>query len=291
MLKDYVHLHLIIFMWGFTAILAEYASLPALELVFYRTGIAAALVGLWFAARGRSLRLPRREVWALLGTGFVITAHWATFFAASKISVSVCLVGLATASLWTAILDPLFNRGKIKLFELVLGLGVVVGLYIIYRFEALHLDALLLGILSAFFAALFSVFNGKFTKKHGHMEITFYEMLGAFLACLVYFPLYSFLVLDGAGPVLAWQNYDWLWVFMLAVPCTVYAYAAVVELMRRLSVFATNLSINMEPVYGILMAALLLNEYEKLSPQFYMGTSVILLMVFAYPLLRRRFTA
>lgn len=284
-IKDYLMLHLIVLIWGFTAILGLLISLPAIELVFYRTLIASIGVAGLFVLKKKNLLMPFPDMMKVTGVGFVIAMHWILFFWSARVSTaSVCLAGMATTSLWTAFVEPLFNRTKIKWYEVGLGLMVITGLLVIFSFESGYWLGLSMALASSFLAAVFSVLNGKLAHKHNPYQITFYEMAGACLFTILFMPIYSNFMSEG-GLQLTWVGYDWFWLFILGGICTVYAFSVSVELMKRLSVFSINLTINLEPVYGIVLAVLIFGESEKMTPQFYLGTGIILVSVLSYPVL------
>ncbi|EAZ79531.1 DMT family transporter [Algoriphagus machipongonensis] len=283
--RDYLMLHFIVLIWGFTAILGLLISLPAIELVFYRTLIASIGVALLFTVKKGSLVLPPIDILKVTATGGIIALHWILFFWSARVSTaSVCLAGMATTSLWTAFVEPIFNRSKIKWYEVALGLLVISGLLVIFSFETGYWLGLLMALGSAMLAAIFSVINGKLTKKHGPYQITFYEMTGACLASALFLPIYSVLIAED-GLKMNWEGYDWFWLFILGGVCTVYAFSVSVDLMKRLTVFSINLTINLEPVYGIVLAVLIFGESEKMTPQFYLGTAIILVSVLSYPVI------
>lgn len=278
-------LHLIVLIWGFTAILGLLISLPAIELVFYRTLIASIGVAGLFLLKKKNLLMPLPDMIKVTGVGFVIAMHWILFFWSARVSTaSVCLAGMATTSLWTAFVEPLFNRTKIKWYEVGLGLMVISGLLVIFSFETGYWLGLSMALASSFLAAVFSVLNGKLAHKHNPYQITFFEMAGACLFTLLFMPIYSSFMTEG-GLQLTWVGYDWFWLFILGGICTVYAFSVSVELMKRLSVFSINLTVNLEPVYGIILAVLIFGESEKMTPQFYVGTAIILVSVLTYPVL------
>lgn len=287
--KDYFKLHFIVWIWGFTAILGLLITIPSVEIVWYRTMLAFVTLGVMLHFQRHNFMLGYKEVLKILGTGFIIAAHWILFFAAARVSTaSVCLAGMATCSLWTSFVEPWVNKRSIKLFEVLLGLVVIAGLYIIFRFEFDHALGLSMAVASAFLAALFSVINGQLTKRHNPYMITFYEMLGAFLGTSVFFPFYiTFFTEDGMLHLVP-TPMDWLYLLILAVVCTVYAFSVSVELMKRLSAFVVNLTVNLEPVYGIVLAVLVFGEKEQMQPGFYLGTLIILLSVLAYPIINKR---
>ncbi|HEX8530523.1 MAG TPA: DMT family transporter [Cytophagales bacterium] len=287
-LKDYLHLHFIVLIWGFTAILGLLISIPAVELVFYRTLLAGLLLAVVVKVRGKHFALPAGHLAALLGTGALISAHWILFFAAARVAnASVCLAGMATCSLWTALLEPLSSRKPVRLLEIFLGLLVVVGLYVIFHFEFDHALGLMLAVASAMLAAVFTIINSRFTHRYDSLVITGYEMGGAFLATALFLPFYRETLAAGSQLQLVPTAADWLYIALLAWLCTVYAYSAAVGLMQKFSAFAMNLTVNLEPVYGIVLAFLFFGEKEKMTTGFYLGTLVILLAVLAYPALNR----
>ena len=281
--KDYVKLHFIVWIWGFTAILGLLITIPPVELVFFRTLIASVALWLLLVYWKRSYRLEVIPVLKILGTGVIISAHWVLFFAAARVSnASVCLAGMATCSLWTSFLEPTMTRRKIKLFEVGLGLTVILGLYVIFRFEFDHALGLTMAILSALLAALFSVINSQFTQRYDPYVITFYEMIGACLGTVAFFPVYTTYFSNGQLDLTP-TGMDWFYIVILAVVCTVYAYSVWVELMKRLSAFLINLTVNLEPVYGIILALLIFGDKEQMQPGFYYGTLIILASVLSYP--------
>lgn len=283
--KDYLMLHFIVLIWGFTAILGLLISLPAIELVFYRTLLATIGVAAIFMVRRRKLWIPLPDMIKVTAVGFVIAMHWILFFWSARVSTaSVCLAGMATTSLWTAFVEPLFNRTKIKWYEVGLGALVVSGLVVIFSFESGYWLGISMALASAVLGAVFSVLNGKLAHKHNPYQITFYEMAGACILTILFMPVYAVFFTDN-GLDLALKGFDWLWLLVLGGICTVYAFSVSVELMKRLSVFSINLTINLEPVYGILLAVLIFGESEKMTPQFYLGTGIVLVSVLAYPVM------
>lgn len=285
-IKDYLLLHFIVLIWGFTAILGLLISLPSLELVFYRTLIAAGGVALVMILRKKPMLVRPRELLKIAGVGVLISLHWIFFFWSARLSTaSVCLAGMATTSLWTAFVEPMVNRTKVKWYEVALGLVVISGLLVIFQFETGYWLGLSMALVSAFLGALFSVLNGRLTLRHTPYQITLYEMAAACLFALLFMPIYAAFLTDGAPIQWTWKGLDWLWLVILGGVCTVYAFSVSVDLMKRLPVFSINLTINLEPVYGILLAVLVFGEKEKMTPQFYLGTLIILISVLIYPVL------
>lgn len=287
--KDYLHLHFLVLIWGFTAILGRLVSIPAVELVFFRTLLAFPLLAVLCVLRRKSLRLDRHVAFQMLLTGVVIALHWILFFAAARVAtVSVCLAGMATGSLWTSLLEPLLQRRPARMLEIGLGLLAMAGLYVVFHFEFNHALGLGMAVASAALSALFSVINARFATAYDAQVVTFYEMLGAFAGTALLLPVFAAFFYGGQPVNLAPTATDWLWILLLAWVCTVYAYSAAVWLLRKFSPFAINLTVNLEPVYGIVLAVVVFGEREQMTTGFYLGTLLILLAVLLYPLLNRR---
>lgn len=286
MVKDYLWLHLVVLIWGFTAILGLLINLPSVEIVFYRTMFASAGLYLLLKYKKNDIRVKWNALLKFLITGGLIGAHWILFFWAAQVSTaSVCLAGMATCSLWTAIIEPIVNKQAIKWYEVLLGLIVIVGLIVIFRFESAYALGLFLAVVSALLSACFTVINGRLTKSHSPFIITFYEMIGAFIFTTAFIPFYiNWFTVAGFSWVP--QGLDWFWLLVLSQVCTVIAFTLSVNLMKRLTAFAVNLTVNLEPVYGILLAFFIFGEKEKMTSEFYLGTLIIMASVCIYPLIR-----
>lgn len=286
-LKSYFKLHFIVLIWGFTAILGLLIALPAVEVVLFRTFLATITLGILLTARKRNFAIGKREIIKIIATGFIIAAHWILFFWAARVSTaSVCLAGIATCSFWTSLFEPVMTNRKVKIYEVILGVVVVFGLYIIFRFEFQYALGITMAIISAMLASIFTVLNGQFTHRHNPYTITFYEMLGAFLGTVLFLPFYAIYFSEG-GLELMPSGLDWLYLLILSIICTVYAFSASVKIQQVLSAFVVNLTVNLEPVYGIVLAFLIFGEQEEMSAGFYLGTLVILLSVLSYPLINK----
>ena len=286
--KHYLLLHFIVLIWGFTAVLGLLISIPSVEVVFYRTLITSLALGAMLLAWQQSLRLEHKMIVRMMGTGVLIAAHWILFFAAARVAnASVCLAGMATCSLWTSLLEPLMTGRKIKAYEVGLGLLVIVGLYVIFRFEFDHALGLTMAIASAMLGAIFTVLNAKFARHHNAYVITFYEMAGACISVALFFPFYMMYLSEAGKLLLIPTATDWFYLLILALVCTLYAYSVSVNLMKYVTAFAMNLTNNLEPVYGIVLAVLVFGDREAMSLPFYLGTIIILLSVLAYPVIRR----
>ena len=287
--QDYLKLHFIVFLWGFSAILGKLVTIPSVEMILYRGLLASAGMAIVIGITRGTFIVSRNDLVKLLLIGFIVAFHWIAFFAAARVSnVSVSLVGFATNSLWAALLEPLFNRTQIKRFELLLGLVVLAGLYIIFSFDFQYKFGLLLGVVAGFTSALFSIFNSKMVRTIPAYTITFYEMVGIVVGIVAFLPIYKNTIALNQTLALIPKPMDWVYIGLLAGVCSVYAYSTAVELMKKLSVFLIQLSLNLEPIYGIVMALIIFGDEEKMGPNFYLGTVVILAAVLLYPVLKRR---
>ena len=282
--KDFFTLHFVILIFGFTAILGQLISIHTLGLVFFRTLLATIGFYIYFKIRGLSIEIDTKGKWQLLGTGGIIVAlHWFTFFYSAKIStIAISLAGLSTTSLWTSFIEPFWNKKRIKPLQVIFGSVIILGLYLIFLYEFNHIWGLVLSIICAILGAVFSVLNGEFSKKYTPQIITFYEMLGVAISTLI--PVLYILISGNATISIIPQGMDWLWIFILAFVCTIYAYTESVNLVRIFSAFTFNLTLNLEPVYGIMLAYSFFGEKERMTAGFYAGTLVILLSVLLYPL-------
>lgn len=277
MLKDYLKLHFIVLIWGFTAILGVLISLPPIETVFYRTLITSAAL-LWFC-RSR-LYVPWQAFIKIFLIGTLVGLHWILFFASVNVgSASIGLAGLSTVTLWTALLEPLVLKRPHSLLEVLLGLAVIGGLYLIFQYETDQSLGLLLGIAAALVACVFSVFNALMVRNYHHQTITMYGMLGACSVSLVFIAVGAFL---GRPAQFSVSGEDCIWLAILSLVCTVYPYSEAIELLKRLSVFAANLSVNMEPIYGMILAAIFFGEHNQLTRGFYSGAAVIITAILIY---------
>ncbi|WP_288425839.1 DMT family transporter [uncultured Spirosoma sp.] len=289
---DYFQLHFIVLIWGFTAILGKLLQpLDASAVVLFRTGLAT--IGLLAVLRFRkqSLAIAHTDRWKLLATGGIIALHWVLFFLAARLAnVSVCLAGMATSSLWASVLEPIVLRRRVRLIEVILGGVVMSGLYLIFRFEFDKVAGLAVAVFSAMLSSLFTIINSRFAQRYESLVISAYEMAGATVGALgLWLTVRYVLPADPAQvtqfvPETAAQ---WLWLGILSMVCTVYAYSVGVGLLRKFSPYMAILTVNLEPVYGILLAVLIFGDTERMTAGFYLGTLVILLAVLSYPFLDR----
>lgn len=278
-LKSYLHLHLIVFIWGFTAILGKLLSIDAIPLVWYRMGLASIFIYIYIKVKKLSLKITKGQVVNYVFGGVVIAAHWVTFFYAIKISnISIALATMSTGAFFTIFIEALYKKKRIDFKELIFGILAIVGLYIIYKSEISLQIGMLVALASSFLSAVFSVFNADFVKKESAVVISFYELSFGVLA-ITLFLLCNGELLDTSFFKL--EPLDYLWLFILSSVCTAYAFIVSVDLLKKLSAFTVMLTINLEPIYAIFLAIILFPENEKMTPNFYFGAALILLTVVA----------
>lgn len=272
-LKSYLHLHLIVFIWGFTAILGDLISIHDAPLVWYRMLLAGTFLLLFARFSGRSLILPAKELFKLLVVGGLIAAHWIFFFKAIKISnVSVTLAMFSCGAFFASVLEPILYKRKMLWYEVLFGLIIIAGLFYIMQVEVNYFWGAVSALFSVFLGVLFTLANGKLTQQHDPIVITVYEFFAGFLFVTLY------LAADGSFTPAFFDvsARDWLLLLVLSSVCTAYAFTASVGVMRRLSPYTVMLTTNLEPVYGILLAYFILGDSEHMSLTFYIGAAVIL---------------
>jgi drug/metabolite transporter (DMT)-like permease len=302
-LKSYLHLHLIVFIWGFTAVLGKLISLSALDLVWYRMLLATFFIFIYIKWKKIDLTISRTLLLQFAFSGVVIALHWFTFYEAIKVSnVSLTLACLATGAFFVSIIEPIIYKKKVNWFNMFLGVFVVIGLYFVafskvieqYGFfksfyylghsSLVNGKGVALALVSAFLSALFSVINSRFAKVYEPSYISFYELFCAVI-------LMSIFMLFGGNFSVAFftlTNHDIFWLVLLSLFCTAYAFVASVKVMKFLSPFTVMLTINLEPIYGIVLALLVFKESEKMDFYFYIGAAVILCSVILNGIVKNR---
>lgn len=287
--RSYIELHIAVLLYGLTAILGDLIQLPAVILVWWRVLITSFSL-LFFIKFGKDLiSLKKKVALPLIGIGCLVAIHWICFYGSIKLAnASVALIAMATTSVFTSLLEPWIMKRKVDLLEIILGLLIIPGMIIVVQSIDLSMKSgLLVGFAAAFFAALFGTLNKKYVDDSNPYIITFVELGSAwiFISLLFIFG-YKYIDLSIFIPQ-RWQ--DWMYILILALLCTTLAYILSLRALKHLTAFATNLVINLEPLYGILLAAAILNEYEQLTTNFYIGGGIIIAVVLSYPYLKKRF--
>ncbi len=284
--KDLFILHLTVIVWGFTGILGKLITIDAIPLVWFRVGIASLTLFAYIGFTDLSkLKVNRIKIIKYIATGGIVALHWILFFHAIKLStVSVALVALSAATLFTSIIEPLIKGKSIFLQDVIVGLFIISGIVLIFKFETQYTIGIIVGLLSAIGAALFATINSTLVKNNDPKIIGFYELLGAFL----WVTLYQLITRNLSLELLNINKSDWLWLVCLGTICTAIAYVAGVKVMRSLSAFRVALITNLEPVYGILLAYLIFGTSEHMTGGFYAGSILILTAIFVYPIYKKR---
>lgn len=276
-LKNYLHLHLLVFIAGFTAILGELISINAVPLVWFRMLIAAILMLIFIKFRKFNIAINFKTFFKFSIAGIIIALHWITFFESIKQSnISIALAMFSTGAFFAALIEPIFFKRKLVWYEIIFGVIIILGVLLITKAELQYINGIVLGISSALFSTLFAVINGKFVERYSASVISFYEFIsGVFFITL-------FIAIFGEGFSLDFFNLsisDWTYLLILASICTAYAFIAAVHIMKYVSPYTVVLSYNLEPIYGIILALMLFPQKEKMSAEFYIGAIIIICTV------------
>lgn len=280
----YLQLHLAVLLYGLTAILGDLISISAVSLVWWRVLITS-LSLLFFVQFGKSiLRLPRKTIISFIGIGIIVALHWITFYGSIKLAnASVALAAMATTSLYTSIIEPIITGKKFQWLELVLGLLIIPPMLMIAsKLDLSFLTGLYVGLLSAFLAALFATLNKKMVDAADAYQVSFLEMSSACLFITILLPF-----LNGADLSFMPIGKDWIYLGILSLCCTTLAFVICMKALKHVSAFDANLVINLEPVYGILLAIIILKEHKEMSTTFYIGMVLIMLIVLIHPILKK----
>lgn len=281
MSRAWLQIHFCVVLWGFTAVLGKLISLPALSIVWWRMVIVAAAL-LLVAQVWRGLgKLSPRLIAIYAGIGVVVALHWLTFYESIKRSnASVAATCMALTPIFIAFVEPVLARRRFDVRELLFGIAVLPGVVLVVGGTPDAMRAgIAIGVLSAFFVSIFGSLNKRFIEHGEALTVTGIEMA----AGAMFITLAAFMV-PGVESPFAWpQARDAWYLLALAIGCTLLPFALSLVALRKLSAFSTALAINMEPIYAILLAIVLLGEQRELDPSFYLGVAIILAVVFAHP--------
>lgn len=273
MRKAFIQLHIAVFLAGFTGILGKLISLNEGLLVWYRLFITSATMWILFSLQGKIQRISKTDILKLTGIGFLAALHWVTFYGSIKYAnVSVALVCFSSIGFFTALLEPLILRVRLKPVELMLGLMVMLGIYVIFHFDPSYKTGIILGILSAVFISVVIIILRQFIQRINTQTILAYQLSGGTVVLTACMPFY--LARFPAESLLpGWEDLGWL--LVLAWICSVLAFQFSTAALKKLSAFTVNLNFNLEPVYGIILAFLIYKENNFLSAWFYVGMAII----------------
>ncbi|MBM1106620.1 DMT family transporter [Aurantibacter crassamenti] len=283
--KHFLQLHLLVFIFGFTAILGKLISIEALPLVWYRMLLATLFIACYMGFKQINFIVNIKKLPNLLLAGTTLSLHWVAFFASIKLSnISIALITLSTGAFIGSLVEPLWYKRKIIWYEVVFGLVIVFGLYIIFKFETEYLDGILMGLLSSLFHVVFTMINGKLIQEEKPSVIGFYEMgIGTLFLSGYLFYRKSFTI-----EFFEISFSDIFYLFVLASVCTAYAFIALVKIMKFISPYSILLSLNLEPVYGIILALIIFGDSEQMRPTFYIGAVIILGIIVLNGVLKNR---
>jgi len=283
--RDYIRLHLVVLAWGLTAILGKLILLPPVDVVVWRTALAMLSFAVLARSLGHSLWVPHRRVLAMIAVGAILGLHWVLFFWSARLATaSVCLAAMPTGMLWCSLIEPVIDGSRRwRLAELLVGAVMVGAVWLIYQVEFRYWLGFSVAIAAAVLAAFFATLSKQQVARDTHWSVMgCYQMGGACLAAFIARPWLE----RGLLPILP-DAASAFWLGVLALVCTVAAYAGFMDVLRRVSVFTVNVVYNMEPVYGIMLAALVFGKAEFMSAGFYLGAAVIITVVLALPWIRR----
>ncbi len=285
----YFQMHAAIFLWGFTGILGKLITLNEGLLVWYRLLISGIIMWLVAGNRNEIFKLPLKETLKICGVGFLVMVHWVSFYGAIKVSsVSVTLICLSSIALFTSLFEPLIAKAKFDFIEIFFAALCMAGIYTIYHSDHSTSTGILIAVFSSMMSALFSVMNKQLTAKYNPYTISSIELAGAFVSLSVLLPLYLKIfkyefLLPGTSDV--------LYLLALSFFCTVIPWILSLNALNHVTAFTMNLALNLEPVYGILLAIFIVKEYNLLTSGFYIGAFIILMTVMLHTFYRYRKTA
>lgn len=272
-LNNQLHLHFIVFIWGFTAILAALISVDAMSLVWYRVLIASLTILIFFKIKKVKFREKRIDIFKLLIGGILIALHWTTFFHAIKIStISTTLITMSSSALFVVMFQPILGKKKFSIFEMILAMITIIGFVIIFRVEKLYTEGIIFALVSSFILAIFSIYNSKLIQNYQGSKIAFYELFFAFIFMSIVLFIKGYF-----NDSFFYLNYfDWIYLIILATICTAYPFIIATKLLKKMSPFTMVLTNNLEPIYGIILAVIIFGDKEKMSYQFYIGAILII---------------
>ncbi len=279
-------MHFCILLWGFTAILGKLITLDEGLLVWYRMLFSGLSTLIFLMAVKKFKLLPLKEILYICGVGFVVTMHWITFYGAIKASnVSIAISCFSSIALFTAVIDSAMHRKFPRKEEVILSISVMLGVYIIFTFQQFYFKGIALSLCSAFLGALFSILNKKLLDKHEGEIITFYELSTGFIVLTFLLPFY-----------LKFNDYPFQWpdksnmiyLLILSVACTTLPFTLSLYALKKLDAFTMSLSVNLEPLYSIILAIILFHEDKMLNTGFYVGSIIIILSVVIHGIYRYR---
>ena len=277
MKKAFIQLHIAVLLAGFTGVLGRLITLNEGLLVWYRLMFTAATLWIIALFQKKARDVSFKNLVKIFGVGAIAALHWVTFYGSIKYAnVSIALVCFSSIGFFTALLEPFLFRTRLNKRELLLGLLAVAGISFIFHFDPTYKTGIIVGLISALLGSLFPILNKKLLEKIDPYTITLYELSGGFLFLSLLLPLY--LQLFPAGHFIPTVK-DTLWLLILSWFCTVLAFSFSMQALKKISAFTVNLSYNLEPLYGIILAFIIYREDKSLNTGFYLGFFMIIISV------------
>ena len=273
MKKAFLQMHAAVFLWGFTGVLGRAISLDSICLVWYRMLITVFSLWVLYFFLKKISKISLHSSLVIGGIGFVLVLHWICFYASIKYAnVTIALTCLSTTALLSSLLEPLVLRKRFDAFEIILGLFAIAGIVIIYNTHVQFSVGIVIGLLSAVLTVLASVLNKKIVDHYQPEQITLYQLTGGFIGLSFLLPFVFYLF---PSEEMFPSQMDWLWLFILSWVCTIFTFFLYIRSLKKLSAFTMNLTLTLEPVYGIVLAFLIYKENKLLSNWFYLGFGLI----------------
>jgi len=273
MKKAFLQMHAAVFLWGFTGVLGRAISLDSIWLVWYRMIITVLTLWIIYYVLKKIRKISFKSALSIGSIGFILVLHWICFYASIKYAnVTIALTCLSTTALLSSILEPLVLRKRFDAFEIILGLFAIAGIIIIYNTHIQFSTGIVIGLLSAVLTVLASILNKKIVDNYQPEQITLYQFTGGFIGLTILLPL---VFVFSTSTQLAPTSYDWLWLVILSWVCTIFTFFLYIRSLKKLSAFTMNLTLTLEPVYGIILAFIIYKENKLLSNWFYLGFGLI----------------
>lgn len=286
MKRAYLQMHIAIFLWGFTGILGRLIELQEGLLVWYRMVITLIALFALIIYNGEFKKISWKEFKSIAFIGGIIAIHWVTFYGSIKYSnVSIALSCFSSTALFTSFIEPFINKRKVNPEEVIFGVLTIIGIYLIFHFQKLYATGIILAIVSAALCSVFTILNKRYLSTYSPGNLMFYELLSGLGILTLLLPLYLYFVptekfLPDAS--------DWVYLLIFSLVCTVYALRLSYKALQVVTPFTMNLSVNLEPIYGIVLAFIVFQEQKDLNTGFYAGSFIIILSVVIHSLYRFR---
>jgi len=277
-MRYYIILHSIVFVWGFTPVLGRFITLDAWQLVWWRLVLILPAIFLFLLIyKKKNIWPDKKYLGRMILIGTLIAFHWVCFYGAIKVSnISITMAAFSSATLFTSLIEPFFYKRKIKMYELLLGILVMIGISVIFSVSLEYKWGLFLGLLAAALSSLFSVMNSLLAREIPSVQISFFELFFGWIVLSIFLLMGGFM--NNHFFEVSTQN--WIGLSLLSYICTTIPFIVAIDLTKHISPYTINLTVNLESIYGIVWAILIYKENKMLSGNFYIGLSLILIAIF-----------